>query len=88
MAQEWADGCIYKHRTDGDGKVNPQDYGFPSIGENIWAWQPVAGGHEIPERPIQMWYDEKSDYDYNTGQCTPGKVCGHYTTVSCGSYSS
>ncbi|KAK4849585.1 hypothetical protein QYF36_026341 [Acer negundo] len=30
---------------------------------------------------VQMWVNEKSDYDYNSNTCAPGKVCGHYTQV-------
>ncbi len=30
--------------------------------------------------PVQNWYDEIKDYDYDTGKCS--KMCGHYTQVS------
>jgi len=79
MAQEWADRCVYEHR--GIGSYSPQDYGFPSIGECIWAWSKFDD-QTFPDVPIQMWYDEVKDYDYNSGTCAPGAVCGHYTTVS------
>ena len=77
LAQDWADRCSWGHRpTD---SYNPQDYGFSSIGENIWAWS-VAGVKNIPDDPIQDWFDEKQYYIYDSGQCTK-EPCGHYTTV-------
>jgi len=30
---------------------------------------------------VQLWYNEKQHYDYETTKCAAGKVCGHYTTV-------
>ena len=33
------------------------------------------------ESAVQSWYDEVSDYTFDTGACTPGKMCGHYTQV-------
>ena len=78
LAQDWADRCSWGHRSP--SSYNPQDYGFPSIGENIWAWS-VDGVHKIPDKPIQDWYDEKNYYVYDTQQCMK-EPCGHYTTVS------
>ena len=60
--------------------INPQDYGFSSIGENIWAWSAI-GVKTIPDDPIQDWYNEKDYYDYNSNWCRQ-EPCGHYTTVS------
>jgi len=77
MAQEWADTCVYQHRPS--SSYNPQDYGFKSIGENIWAWS--VPQKQIPEDPIDDWFNEKQYYDYNSGYCYQ-EPCGHYTTVS------
>uniref|UniRef100_A0A7C9DSE9 SCP domain-containing protein n=1 Tax=Opuntia streptacantha TaxID=393608 RepID=A0A7C9DSE9_OPUST len=30
---------------------------------------------------VQLWVNEKADYDYGSNSCAPGKVCGHYTQV-------
>jgi len=30
---------------------------------------------------IQEWYDQKTNYDYNTMRCAPGKSCRHYTQL-------
>ena len=27
------------------------------------------------------WWEEKSDYDFDTRGCAPNKMCGHYTQV-------
>jgi len=78
LAQEWADRCAWGHRPP--NSYNPKDYGFPSVGENIWAWS-KAGIHKIPDKPIQDWFDEKQYYVYDTKQCRK-EPCGHYTTVS------
>jgi len=77
LAQDWADRCAWGHRPP--NSFNPQDYGFSSVGENIWAWS-VAGVKQIPDDPIQDWFDEKQYYDYNTQYCRQ-EPCGHYTTV-------
>ncbi|KAI0209419.1 Glioma pathogenesis-related protein 1 [Lamellibrachia satsuma] len=70
MAQEWADGCQYKH-----GQPKRDKLPFPQIGQNLWVH---TGGHDI-EAAVQVWYDEVNDYDYNANTCN--KVCGHYTQV-------
>lgn len=78
LAQDWADRCAWGHRPH--SSYNAKDYGFSSIGENIWAWS-VGGKKKIPEDPIQMWFDEKQYYVYETQQCRK-QPCGHYTTVT------
>ncbi|KAK3206732.1 hypothetical protein Dsin_020778 [Dipteronia sinensis] len=32
-------------------------------------------------RAVQLWVNEKADYNYNSNSCAPNKVCGHYTQV-------
>jgi hypothetical protein len=74
-AQEWAAKCIWDHGLlelcNGDG-----------LGQNMYL---TSGYQSYPtldvEGAIQGWYDEKKDYNYNTGGCTWGKMCGHYTQV-------
>ena len=78
MAQEWADRCVMKHRPH--GSYNPQTYGFQEeLGESIWAWS--AMGSTIPDKPIMDWFNEKTDYNFDSNTCTPGKPCGHYIAV-------
>lgn len=38
-------------------------------------------GRSSPESQIQSWFNEKSDYNYNTNGCTLNEMCGHYTQV-------
>ncbi|KAI6678223.1 hypothetical protein NL676_039019 [Syzygium grande] len=46
-------------------------------GENLaWGSADLTG-----TEAVKMWVAEKSDYDYNSNSCAPGKVCGHYTQV-------
>lgn len=46
-------------------------------GENIaWGSADLSG-----KAAVDMWVSEKADYDYNSNNCSPNKVCGHYTQV-------
>ena len=36
---------------------------------------------KLLDHAVKAWDAEKTDYDYNTMKCKPGKVCGHYTQV-------
>ncbi|XP_074286032.1 pathogenesis-related protein 1C-like [Silene latifolia] len=47
-------------------------------GENL-AWG--SGNSLTGTAAVQLWVNEKADYDYNSNTCAPGKVCGHYTQV-------
>ncbi|XP_012943149.1 GLIPR1-like protein 1 [Aplysia californica] len=70
-AQVWADKCIFGHSPD--RQVEKYRY----VGENLY-----AGTNEFdPAHVVQLWYDEKVDYNYDSLRCTPGKMCGHYTQV-------
>ncbi|XP_058628420.1 GLIPR1-like protein 1 isoform X2 [Onychostoma macrolepis] len=75
-ARAWARFCLFKHNIylREVRKVHPT---FTSVGENIWAGAPYSSFK--PESAVQSWNDEDQFYDYNTNQCKPGKVCGHYT---------
>ncbi|XP_078276504.1 uncharacterized protein LOC144605278 [Rhinoraja longicauda] len=46
-------------------------------GENLYA----ATGSVNLEGAVEHWYLEVSDYTYDTMECTPSKMCGHYTQV-------
>ncbi|CAM8925163.1 unnamed protein product [Rhodiola kirilowii] len=46
-------------------------------GENL-AW---SSGELLIAQAVQMWVDEKKDYDYGSNTCRSGAVCGHYTQV-------
>ncbi|KAL4659572.1 glioma pathogenesis-related protein 1-like [Arapaima gigas] len=74
-ARAWARHCNFSHnhllRTP--GKVHPK---FSPVGENIWV---SSSSSFIVEKPIEMWKDEVSKYNYRTNKCSD--VCGHYTQV-------
>jgi len=47
-------------------------------GQNIAMWSKV---NKPLEKLVQMWIDEKRNYNLAAGRCKPGKVCGHYTQM-------
>ncbi|XP_071959401.1 cysteine-rich venom protein latisemin-like [Antedon mediterranea] len=71
MAQEWSDGCSFAHGQPDN--ISP----FEPVGQNLWLGSYQPNGLEA----AQAWYNEVSDYDYDTDGCEPGRVCGHYTQV-------
>jgi hypothetical protein len=77
LAQEWADKCGWGHRLH--DSFQPGDYGFKTVGENIWAWSDDS--KKIPDQPIQDWFDEKYNYDFDGPSCRK-EPCGHYTAVT------
>jgi len=73
LAATWAAGCDFKHGQPPLGNDPP----YTEIGQNLYA---ETGGINLTAG-VQLWYDEKVDYSYDTLQCAAGKVCGHYTQV-------
>ncbi len=69
VAQNWANDLA---RRNCSFEHSTSDYG-----ENL-----ASGGTSftIPQL-IQMWGDEKKDFDPVTRKCFPGRNCGHYTQV-------
>ncbi len=72
-AQAWADGCSWQH--------DPA-LGTLGMGQNIFA----AGSSSpavaaTPAQVVDAWVSEAASYDYASGTCATGKVCGHYTAV-------
>jgi len=74
VAQNYADKCIWAHNGDRTG----QQQTFSYVGENIGE---ETGAADYPFL-VNMWLNEKEDYDYDTNTCSVGKACGHYTQVS------
>ncbi|XP_072886559.1 peptidase inhibitor 16-like [Hemitrygon akajei] len=66
IAQNYAKKCVWAHNPNSGG-----------IGENLYA----TGGQLNPVKGVENWYREVQDYTYDTMECTPGKMCGHYTQV-------
>lgn len=74
MAQAWAESCVWQH---GQPELDTEPP-FNAIGQNLFA----ASGRALNlTRGVQLWYDEKTDYDYDTQRCVVGRMCGHYTQV-------
>ncbi|MEO8700778.1 MAG: CAP domain-containing protein [Kofleriaceae bacterium] len=76
-AAAWVAQCI-----DTDQPIGLVDHnagrstGHPYyVGENIFA----SGGQANPLQAVQLWVQEKSNYDYAANSCAG--VCGHYTQV-------
>ena len=76
FAQQWANhlaeqGCDMAHR--------PRSGEFTQkYGENIY-W--CSGMSATPQLVVDSWASELADFNEKTLECTPGKVCGHYTQV-------
>ena len=78
FAQTYADECVFEHSSSAD-RMNLVD-GVSWVGENLYITS--AGQYEgVTRDAIQAWYNEKEDYDYESGSCASGRVCGHYTQV-------
>ena len=84
LAEKWAEGCKYGHgHPTHNFSIKP--------GQNLY--KATASIYNI-KNGMRMWYIEKTDYNYDTLNCTKGKMCGHYTQmvwadseqVGCGSH--
>ncbi|MCD7451628.1 hypothetical protein HAX54_012890 [Datura stramonium] len=49
----------------------------PVYGENL----AMSTGDISAVQAINLWVDEKSNYDYESNTCKEGTMCGHYTQV-------
>jgi len=75
LAATWAVGCDFSHGQPSLGDDPP----YTVIGQNLYA-ETVGDGVNLTAA-VQVWYDEKADYDYDTLQCADNRQCGHYTQV-------
>ena len=73
MVVLWAARCKFEH---GHVKEGPTPDGW--VGQNIFAKD--NKGIYLTSA-IQVFYNEKRYYHYDSVSCDPGKVCGHYTQV-------
>ena len=73
MAEDWAQGCHWSH---GQPDRDPDQLPFDSLGQNLYVYN---GTFDAPNG-IQIFYDEKVYYNYDTGACSK-PPCGHYTQV-------
>lgn len=76
-AQAWAD--TLKRNNQCKLKHSETRYGENIFGAPAWSNGPaqVVRSSEV----IDAFASEKSDYTYSNNNCTPGRVCGHYTQV-------
>lgn len=75
LAQKWSDGCEFDH---GQPPFDAGSLGYESLGQNLYVNSDLGKGMRAG---VQAWFDEKSDYNYDSLTCAPGKQCGHYTQV-------
>ena len=77
FAQAYAENCTFEHSPSASRMDLVDDVSW--VGENLYITS--AGLYEgVARDAIQSWYNEKSDYDYDSNTCMA--VCGHYTQVS------
>ncbi|XP_075409914.1 peptidase inhibitor 16-like [Tenrec ecaudatus] len=67
IATGYAKKCIWAHNPD-RGRV----------GENLYA---ISGNGLDVQKATTDWYQELDFYNFTTGVCQQGKMCGHYTQV-------
>jgi len=71
LAQGLSDTCKFKH-------ANMELPNGKRVGQNI----AKSGDVNAPLGDlVQLWINEKKDYNLATGKCRPGKECGHYTAM-------
>mgnify|MGYP006268261299 CR=1 FL=1 len=72
-ALKWAKnlkrGCRFEHSDSG-------------YGENLW--KGTTGAYALSV-VVDSWGNEVEYYNYETNECDPGQICGHYTQVVWGS---
>ncbi|XP_033753780.1 GLIPR1-like protein 1 [Pecten maximus] len=76
-AATWAQECLWDHSPSSDRKIT---WGGKqvSVGENLfWSSAKTLNVTKV----VNIWYDEKDDYNFKEGSCARGEVCGHYTQV-------
>lgn len=74
VAQNYAAQCVFEHNSQ---RVSQQST-FTSVGENLYASSGLAVNYTSA---VQSWFNERSDYTYETNTCAENSVCGHYTQV-------
>lgn len=65
-AQDWANNGIAEHNDD-----NPH-------GESIFV---ASSATEPVTSSLKRWHAEKLNWNNDTGKCSPGRVCLHYTQI-------
>lgn len=71
LAQGLSDSCYWGH-------TNMKLPDGTKTGQNLAYWSDPA---TPVGKLVQLWIDEKNNYDIKSGACAGGKVCGHYTQM-------
>ena len=75
LAAKWAAGCVWEH---GGQPLVGSKAKYTRVGQNLYT---ATENMFSLTTGIQIWYDEKKDFDFDTRECTEDKMCGHYTQV-------
>lgn len=87
VAKQWSDACYWGHwRSQKTKNALGADYFEPPkqaerFGENLSAWEDFPSSMLDGQEGTKLWLDEEKDFDCSTGQCVPGKMCGHLTQM-------
>lgn len=81
LASNWTKMCTFDHRPKNTRILN-NSY----VGETIFFTTDVVKERLSWFKIIDKWYEQKSCFDFKTGQCHESKCisrqCGHYVQVS------
>lgn len=83
-AKLWADTCYWGHWKAQQTKTALGDDYFPppqQMGENLSVWRDPGSTMLAGQYGTKLWLDEEKDFDCQTGQCVPGRMCGHWTQM-------
>ncbi|XP_042636683.1 peptidase inhibitor 16 [Orycteropus afer afer] len=67
FAKGYAKQCIWAHNPNRGWR-----------GENLFA---ITGDSMDVQMAVAEWHRERDYYNFSTGTCQPGQMCGHYTQV-------
>jgi len=75
VAQSWANTCTWEH-----GML--YDCNGERVGQNLFV-EASSGGYPAKNMTgvIAAWSGERKDWNFATGQCNSGKMCGHWSQV-------
>ncbi|XP_076820123.1 uncharacterized protein LOC143465620 [Clavelina lepadiformis] len=76
ISADYGTKCQFSHNQEGSHSKFKN-----SIGENIYVAKSPPQTFDV-SRAIQLWFDEKAEFDYKALTCTPGAKCGHYTQIA------
>jgi hypothetical protein len=76
LAQAWTNQCQWKHGMLTDCTGN-------RVGQNMYMKYSSSGFPAVNlTYAVTRWNDERQNWDFASGQCLAGQVCGHWTQVA------